>query len=417
MPIFNSFKYVANSGEKNFALASDKSSTVNLYHNASYQSLKGLSEYPVTDSLHIENICDSGEGIFVVDYYKYVNNETKYYLAIYDISEDKLLVNKEVGFNIDTLAMAGGKILTVDNQKVWRILDYSGEILEEFEIADKLREEAKTLGVTYYNDNIQAWFAYKDSVVVCTSCEIFSVDMSVSPVEMHYIYYTNGNSWMSDFDMSGGFVTFVMDESDGDKLAYFKDGDRELSYVKENGEDKVFAENAISSVVNTSMGEKIAFISKEGYIGVYTYGDENITKIHYPIESVSPELIKFTPDGNSIIAMCSGGKFIRYDLRTLNVAGEYKIDNMSYSTSFFFIDDTSFIINKGSSIYGNAEVIDIDAMRKVVEIEEGIVYFLQSDKKILVEVYTDDYKRTLKYFDYLSADKIIERARAMVEEK
>ena len=60
----------------------------------------------------------------------------------------------------------------------------------------------------------------------------------------------------------------------------------------------------------------------------------------------------------------------------------------------------------------------MESMKKVGEIEGDFAHYLQSEKKILIEV--DDYDlelTTLKYYDYLSTNELIDRARAMVEEE
>ena len=64
--------------------------------------------------------------------------------------------------------------------------------------------------------------------------------------------------------------------------------DNQLYYVIENGRKAEFIRNSISSVVNTPVNNKIAFISKEGYIGLYSYGNKSLTKILLPQGEVNP---------------------------------------------------------------------------------------------------------------------------------
>ena len=200
------------------------------------------------------------------------------------------------------------------------------------------------------------------------------------------------------------------------KIVYFIDGDENPSYVSENGNIVEFVQDSVSSVVNTTVGNKIAFISKEGYIGVYRYGGDSITKIWLPQGEINPLAIKFTPDGNNIIAMCADGKFIKYNIEGGEKVGEYKSEtDISTSSMFEFMDNSTFYIKK-YNLSDQIVVVDIDSMQKLAEIEDFVDY-MSSERKIVYRRYTTNGQYETGYYNYLTTEELIELANIFLKNK
>ena len=399
-------KYITYAEGNKFALASENSSEISIYHGYKDSNYSLLNEIPEIEYLTFDQCIDNGNGIFAGYHYTY-KDKRQDYIMLYDINTDKLLTYKQLSRDVKQMCFIDQNTLfTVDKNGYATALNMSGSIIAEGDIHTLIRQ---TIGIpekTYLNALELHLSPTKNGILYCIADGIFEITISHNAFDVNKILY---NKNLGEYCISKNFVSFIKENYTNDvcKIVYFKNGDSEISYAQENGIDATFKKDSISSVINNENFE-IAFISKEGYIGFYRYGEDKTSKISLPQGEVAPLKILFSPDSKYIIAMCSNGDFVKYSIETLQEVDRYKSTLVINSSSEFeFVDETTFIAKK----YKNSTdiiLVDIRTMDLKAEIKD-FVYFMMKDKKILFSRYVDN-KKVFAYYNYLSQKELVDFA-------
>ncbi|MCH5187249.1 MAG: TIR domain-containing protein [Oscillospiraceae bacterium] len=410
--------YIGWADNYHFALASEDSSEVSLYHMIPQKNQVLLEQFP-NDLIFTKSV-DNGNGIFAALDYSYADGTREYQLLIYDVANNRLLSSTQLDFLniVEELAyVTENRLFIRDYDGNAKILDNYGNVLSEFNLIDTFRAvtgmSADEKVYTIYDSSS---YVYNNSLFFFLSRGILRIDFTNDDFTPSMILSIGGYGSLSAPYMSDDLVCYIASSYPYYRIAYFKGGDTELSYVKDNGEEISFAYGVITSLTNSGNGHTIAFINQEGYIGLYKYGDDNIRKIHFSVNDAVPQKIYFTPDSKYIIAKCANGEFIKYSVESLEKAASYQpgftVD--SYS-NLDFIDDDTFIVTSGgiSTAY---YIIDADSLSLKAEIQ-NIVHFMKSDKKILTRSYMSKNEAyAYGYYNYLTGMDMIEFAKDFLAE-
>ena len=402
-------KFVAHSGDDKFALASLKSSEINMYHNTSFGNHTAFVNYPDVQG-NLDLIADDGNGIFAAYYYNYVDKVKEKHVVIYDAKNDICKAFFKEDLEVETMVFKNSKLLMIDRDGNSKVVNYSGEILEKFNLVEKINVAAGNESTKYVSLYKPYIYLSENNIVICISSGIYTINLSQDNVVVGEVIY---GSYLDNYCITDGFISLTQDSYRNGTTVIGYYIDKQLYFVTENGEKAEFIRGSISSVTNTSVDNKIAFISKEGYIGLYRHGNNSMTKILLRQGEITPLSIKFTPDGKYLIAMCADGRFIKYSADTGKIEGEYKSETeVSTSTIFEVMDNGSFYIQK----YSGSEqivVVDVNSMEKRAEIMHFIDY-LHSEGKIIYRQYNGE-KYEIGYYNYLKTAELIELAKAFLK--
>lgn len=410
--------FIAYSGEDRFALASEDSSEISMYHKTSFDNHNAFKNYPTVDGV-IGFIVDDGQGTFAAYYYHYNNKTKERHIVIYDTRNDICRAFFKETIDVSTMVFKNNKLLIFDTEGNSKVLDYSGQTLEEFSLKEKIITAAglkQTSYISFYSAYI---YLTEDNIVLCVNKGIFTINLSQeNAVVEEVISVSSLISRLDDYCITDSFVSFIIELNKDKitKIAYFIDGDKQLSYVSDNGSEAAFLSDSISSVVNTAVGNRIAFISKEGYIGICNYGGDSITRIALPQGEIHPVSIKFTPDGKALIAICSNGRFIKYNAENGQIEGEYIADfAVGEHTTIEFMDERSFYI-RSFRLSDDIVIIDTESMQKLAKITNFVMY-MKSERKIIYCRNISDNKDETGYFNYLTTAQVIDLAKDFLERK
>ncbi len=399
-------KYIAYSEGDKFALASENSSEISLYYSYEDTNYTLLNEIPEVEYLNFDKCVDNNNGILAGYYYTY-KDERENYMMLYDVNNNKLLAYEQLSRDVEQMCFIGADTLFwVDRNGYATALNMSGSIIAEGDIHTMICKAAGISEKTYIGTSELYLSPTKNGILYCVGNGIFEITISNNAFSVNKILY---NENLSEYCISKDFLSFIKEDYKNDicRIVYFKNGDSKISYVQENGGDATFKRDSISSVICNANYE-IAFISKEGYIGLYKYGEDKISKILLPQGEVAPLKILYSPDSKHIIAMCSNGDFVKYSVESLQEVDGYKstlvIDSFS---EFVFVDETTFMAKKYES---STDIILVDI--STMDLKTGIkdfVYFMPEDRKIIFNLYVDS-KKTFGYYNYLSQKELIDFA-------
>jgi len=399
-------KYITCAKDDRFALASANSSEISLYYGHTNSNYTLLSEFPEIGYHSLSQHIDNGHGVFAGYYYTY-DDERQDYIVIYDVNNNKLLAHKQLSVPVKQMCFIGTDTLfLVDADGYAAALKTDGKVFAEGNVHTLIRKSA---GLSQ-NDALSTSSLHlspaENGVLYCIPDGIFKIEISGNGFIVNKILY---NRNLSEYFVSNDFISFLKEDwaSDICRLLYFTNGDSKVSYAKENGENATFRRGSVSSVINNKNGE-IAFISKEGYIGLYRRDDNKISKILLPAEEVSPLKILFTPDFEYIIAMCSNGDFVKYSAKSLQEVGRYKSELVidPYS-QFEFIDETVFMVR---SYEGSEDITLVDSTTMELKAEiEDFVCFMPKDGKIIFRMYVYG-EGVFGCYNYLSSEELIDFA-------
>lgn len=398
-------KYIACTADDRYALASELSPEISIYRKYTPDSLILLDNVSIPTTWFYE-MTDNGNGVIAAYYFDYDDNGKKHsYVLAFDVNHNELLMHREADIGLNTLNFVGeDKLIISDSDGNAMVLNLDGSIYTQMNLKDMIRKCAG-LSDEDYISLYQPYIKTADnSILYMVDFGIFEIELSDKSANMRKVLY-NANLSNRNYCMNGNFITWLDYNADNDKIVYLGNGDENISYILENGEPAEFKHGTISSLICSGNGNTAAFINKEGYIGIYKYGDDKISKILLPNGEVSPLKIIFSPDGEYIIAMCSNGEFVKYSAETLQQTDKYKSDmSVSSFTELNFIDETAFYV------YNSSKVLIIDSSEMNVKAKmEGFIYFAENDKKFIVRTYING-KSELGYFNYLSREELIDFA-------
>ncbi len=412
-------EYMAHANESDFAIASRDSSEIKLYQKISFNNSVRLNNMP-TETGVFDKFSDNGKGVFAAYKYHYQdvfelnNKERKDYIIIYDVNSDTLLAYKEIDMDVSNMAFVGDKLFVVDDNGKAEIFDYNGNLCEKIDLKQRFRELNNILAKEFLYFERADIFPVGDSILFCTQDGILYINLS-NGTDIRSIMYRRERSYdyIYDYSVSNEFITFTTSENAGHKIRYFKLGDNNIPCVQDNNSDFVYEDGKVTSLINSSDGDLIAFLGKEGnegYIGIYKAGDENISRIVIPRDEAVPSKIKFSPDSKYILAMCANGELIKYSVATLEEVMRLNTELVVASyTDCEFADDSSFFVKDVSKL----NIFDFDSMQLKFVVNDSYEYFMKNDKKILCDGYTAD-GHNFVYYNYLTTDELIERGKKLI---
>lgn len=401
-------RYITYADGERYALASDNSSEISMYHKYSLNNLTEFENFP-SEAARFDEIADNNNGIFAVSRYTFDDeNKYHYYLIIYDTVHDEILIQKESDIKIKTIKFIGkDKLFTADSDGNAEVLNLDGSIYTRMNLSDMINECVNADKAVYSNHCSPYVKTADNAILYCINCGIFEIELSGGEANMHKILY---NQNLSDYCTDNSLYAFLKKNfnTDTERIVYFKNGDEKISYVNDGNDAIEFKQGTVSSIVCSGTEETIAFINKEGYIGIYKYGTDKISKIPLPPSEAAPIKILFTEDCGYILVMCSDGRLEKYSTKTLKKVGECDTESVLESNSQFdFIDKDTLMVRrfKGGS---DVTLVNINSMEVITKITD-FVHYMKSDSKIIAYRYING-KRTLGYYNYLSKDKLLEYA-------
>ena len=395
-------RYAACSKDQKIAISGEKSTEILLYTQYT------PDEYTVFESISAKGY---GDKMYNTDSTTLMVLSDKT-LTEYDIVNDVALWSTQLEAGYDTVFTTQGKTVAVSAGEKVCIYDAGGNLIEKITLSDEYKI---ITGVSYSSLTLSknSVFKTQNGILYCNRDGIMLVDLSgdkaqykvilsgyMSQTEHTYNDMTLVHSVsFGDYSLNGDIVCMLQHHSEEQifRIAYFDMSSGEVGYVSTD-DSTDFEYNSIFSLVNTPDGV-IAFISKEGYIGVYDSTLCTFSKITQ--DGADALTIGFTPDGKHIIALCSGGDIIKYSLDTLTKNGFIKTEfSFNASTAYQFVDyDTVLVENM---------LIDIRTMEIKAQVKD-LVHYLKTSGKLIFRLYVDGAYRYGCY-DYLSEDDIKHRA-------
>ena len=230
----------------------------------------------------------------------------------------------------------------------------------------------------------------------------------------------NGDEWkvvykptetVGDFSVGESSAAYVIKNDYGAAVGYIKNDSYDMNYVKAGGETARFESGEIQKICTSRDGETAAFVSANGFVGIYKSGGDDYNKIEFNKNEISPTDMKFVPNGDAVIVLCANGDMIRFDLNSMLICGKYSSSETVQSYSRIeFIDDKTFVVKSYGNSYSNkTQLIDSDYMQVKAE-TENLKVFIKNDKKMIVEAYLEGERRYVM-FDYLSGFDLIDFAK------
>lgn len=274
------------------------------------------------------------------------------------------------------------------------------------EIAEKLQKKLEnyTPPKALRSDKKQGrWHIFRDETELPTSSDL-SNDIKSN---MRMITY---NQNLSNYCVDNNLYAFLKRnlKNNTERIAYFKNGDEKFSYINDGSHALEFKQGTVSSIVCNGSEGVIAFINKEGYIGIYKYGADAISKIPLNQSEVTPVKILLTADAEHIIVMCSNGNLEKYSTKISKKVGECDTElALNADSQFDFIDKDTLIARK-FKFSSDVIIVNVNTMGVQTKVNQ-FIHFMKQDKKIIAYTYIDS-KKTLGYYNYLSKDELVEFA-------
>jgi len=406
-------KYITHSAPNKFALASEKSSEISIYHNISYNSYTLLKDVP-EKLKYIERITDNKNGIFASFHTEYIDQDkTEKTITIYDTNNQCLLSDFITDINVNEMRFVGERLFVVDNQGLSAVYDTNGKLLAKANLEELFRESANISHNKYITMSFPYLAISDTSVLYCCSDGIFVVDVSGEKIKVNHIFV---GSTLNNFYAKDNLISFVKSDytSSTSVIAYFKTSDAKLSYVKENGAEKSFVKDSITSVINAGDLGFVAFVSQEGYIGISEYGSDSFKKISLNKGETVPLKIALSPDRKNILALCSNGEIVKYSVETLSKVGSYQLSiDVDANSILEFIDDNNFIVRE----YSRSErviIVDSNSMQLRADVD-GIIHFMKNDKRLIFKKYGDDAKYFFGYYKYKTGQELATFAKEFMQ--
>lgn len=402
---------------------SDKSSEIDLYYDSPVTNYTLLDGY---DSPLFDNsmICDNGNGVFAslhinTDYplHPYAFEEFELPpLKIFDVNSNRFVYNDKLTESPSSIAFTDKDTLAVMyGNGTADLFSLGTHSFKSINISELAKAFDPGTNANFKTNTLQAlpvdggFLCYTDSAV----CK---VDTSGEAPEVTDLYE---GSNLADFHGSDSAIVFTSTKYDDEfhtsgtvKIGYLDPQSFKAGYVCDKGNPLEFALNRIQSVRVSDNGKLIAFIQKEGYIGVFDKDKKSLTKIKTPYSLNLPEAIIFSPDSKYLISACANGEFIKYDLHNFKEAGRFNSGERFLLSEFKFVDDTSFIFtyNPPESDIGGTQLRIADAEEMQIKaMVSNYSYFMAKDKKIL---FTGD---KTYYYNYLSAEQLIKTGKEFFE--
>ncbi len=394
------YRYVSYAGDGRIAVAENKSPTIRIYRKEQGTPDAVLSEFPEKDYLSLKCITDNGNGILAMQYYKYDDNVKNNYIVIYDVNNDKLLSHSKITIDVKKLSFIDQKTLfAIDNDANAVIYDWQCNPIYNINVAELIGGNTGTPYVKSYNGMLY----------YCINDGIFEIDFLQNEPTFRAV---ENDKYLSDFFMNDGVISYLKNDYKNNtaSINYIEEGNKR--FVLSSGEKAQFLLDSVSLTVNSGSDCKIAFISKEGYIGIYSHGDQNFRKIIVPRSEAAPIKIVFTPDSRYIIALCSNGAIIKYSLDSLNEVGRYAVDfEISDSSELYFIDEITFAVRNysGSDVL---LVINCDSMELKAEVGD-YVYSMNNDRKFICRYYNNN-GYVYGYYKHHDVPELMELAKDFV---
>lgn len=401
-------KYITYADGERYALASDNSSEISIYHKYSLNNMTEFKNFP-SATTGFDATADNNNGIFAASGSVYdSDSKTHYYVIVYDTNRDEILMQKESDIKINTMKFIGkDKLFTAASDGSAEVLNLDGSIYMQMNLSDMIRECVKLPDNAYIDNSDQYVKTAENAILYCVGCGIFEIELNDGKANMRMITY---NQNLSNYCVDNNLYAFLKRnlKNNTERIAYFKNGDEKFSYINDGSHALEFKQGTVSSIVCNGSEGVIAFINKEGYIGIYKYGADAISKIPLNQSEVTPVKILLTADAEHIIVMCSNGNLEKYSTKISKKVGECDTElALNADSQFDFIDKDTLIARK-FKFSSDVIIVNVNTMGVQTKVNQ-FIHFMKQDKKIIAYTYIDS-KKTLGYYNYLSKDELVEFA-------
>ncbi len=386
-----------------FAIASEKSSEISLYHTIWFDSYKALdSSLPSGSAYHA---ADAKNGVFAAE----VSGDR---IIIYDVLENKLLGDTVTGVGIDihNMLFVGDKLFVTDLAGKACVFDSNCKEIGKFDVSETIRAKLKENGADAYVSMYNAELADLDGKLACgIDRGVFLLDISdEAKIDRCYIN-PEGKEFAAVYAGGQGISCVERNRVEkSDKIVYF-DKELKMSYVLENDTDLSLPENSVSLVSHSADGKAVAFVNTEGYVGLFRFSDKKLIKFPYDNGRLSPLRLVISPDGEYVFVLGTNGELVRYSLQTFDeLRCQLDVTVNEYRTTLGFNGRDMLCVSNTPS--GSVVLVDIKTMEPRAEIND-VVLIPENTNKAVFSLYGKGWG----YYDILTGKELSDFAKKFIE--
>lgn len=377
-----------------FVVAESASSKIDIYTEA----VENERTVAFIDEVGVGSVAHNGNGILAIDNYTYKNGARSDEVVLYDAVKGRLISKTfmKVDANNVQMALCDNNHLFITNGKgKVVILDSKGNILFEADIEDTVKKACPEED----NVSLSAFDVYTEGniVVYCTNGGriFFDTDSLKSRVEWNRDAYFD--NYIAKNKRSVYTATFYQQKKEG---VFYNDGKAER-FIFECDEADVLA------LALSEDGRKAAFCVKDGYTGLYDGQAKSMKKIPSVYKESEARLVKFSPDGESLVVMYDNARLVNYSAKGGEaVAISDMLKEYASISRVEFIDEKTLAV-VGSSV-GGMHILDLDTMQEKAFVEGGFHYIDSADK-----IFCEQENKGI-LFDYLDTDELTEYAKRFI---
>lgn len=321
-------------------------------------------------------------------------------IIVYDAVNNKLLSRTEVPAGANDMQMVfcdNDRLLVTQEAGSGKtmILDAKGKILFESDIEKIVKgvfpEEDYILT---YNPEI---YTEGNTVVYCTNGGRIFFDTDTLNCKVEW----NTNAAFNYHTCRSGRRVYT--------ASYYKDKKEGIFYHNGKEEKMIFEckPSEVSALDLSLDGTKVAFTVKGG---IRLYDDKNKTMGEIPLAygESDVEIIRFTPDGESLIAMHNNSHLVNYSVKTGEAVGVSEmLKEYASLTDVEFIDEATMAVKANN---GGLYLLDSATMEKKAFIEGGY-HYIKGVNKLFCE---QEGKGIL--YEYLDTAALIKYAKKFIGE-
>ena len=404
----NAMEYIAFCDDYKIAYAGKNSPNISVYHKADSGNYKVLNDI---ERKYSSQFCALDSGMFGLYYTEYPNDDIKAaqdYFVIYDTEKEKTAARLGCDISVRSVDTDGDRFILCGTDKQYNsfveIISKDGTVTDKINMSDGYKECFGDVWVSSSDVKV----GIRDNKVRLYN-KIGIIEKDLNEDEWKVVY--KPTETVGDFSVGESSAAYVIKNDYGAAVGYIKNDSYDMNYVKAGGETARFESGEIQKICTSRDGETAAFVSANGFVGIYKSGGDDYNKIEFNKNEISPTDMKFVPNGDAVIVLCANGDMIRFDLNSMLICGKYSSSETVQSYSRIeFIDDKTFVVKSYGNSYSNkTQLIDSDYMQVKAE-TENLKVFIKNDKKMIVEAYLEGERRYVM-FDYLSGFDLIDFAK------
>lgn len=408
----NAMEYIAFCDDYKIAYAGKNSPNISVYHKADSGNYKILNDI---EHKYSSQFCALDSGMFGLYYTEYSKDDSKTkqdYFVIYDTEKEKTAAKLGCDISVRLVETDGDRFILCGTDKQYNsfveIIGKDGTVTNKINMSDGYKECFGDVWVSSSDVKV----GIRDNKVRLYN-KIGIIEKDLNEYEWKIVY--KPTETVGDFSVGESSAAYVIKGDDSAAIGYIENDSYDMNYVKSGGETARFENSEIQKICTSRDGETAAFVSANGFVGIYKSGGDDYNKIVFNKNEISPTDMTFVPNGDAVIVLCANGDIIRFDLNSMQIGGKYSSSETVQSYSRIeFIDDKTFAVKSYGDGYSNkTQLIDSDYMQVKAE-TENLKVFIKNDKKMIAEAYLDGERRYVM-FDYLSGFDLIDFAKRTKE--